>query len=87
MDGLARELGQGWVCPQIAQFEGMDLLNPRQAADFCQVRPSTLPQWRRRGLVAIGTPDGTRYRVTDLLDYQAKQRLKRLRGKRSPGSS
>lgn len=87
LDAVARKLGQAWVVPQLAQYEPDDLLPPLRAAEFCHIRPGTLPAWRRNGLQCVNTPDGTRYRVRDLLDYQASQRLKRLRGKQSAGRS
>ena len=81
------ELGQTWIAPDIAQYEPDDLLTPRQAAMFCHVRPATLPVWRRRGLRVTTTPDGLRYRVADLLEYQAGQRRRRLQGHQSTGTS
>lgn len=71
------QLGQTWVRPQVAQYEFDDLLNARQAADYCGIEPNTLQVWKARGLEVIETPDGRRYRVQDLLDYQASRRQRR----------
>ncbi len=86
MDQKASEVGQDWVLPvEVSQFEGLDLLTPLQAAMFCKIRPGTLPTWRHRGLKFVETPDGIRYRVEDLLNFQADQRLRRKRGQQSAG--
>lgn len=82
MDVRAAKVGQTWLFPQVSQFEENELLTTRQAAEFCHIRPTTLPQWRRRGLVSVTTPDGIRYRPADLLEYQAKGRLRRARPNR-----
>lgn len=73
-------VGQTWVVPRIAQYELDELLTPRQAADYCGIRPATLPTWCSRGLVTVETVDGTRYKVSDLIEYQALIRSRRLRG-------
>jgi hypothetical protein len=77
LDNLARYVGQGWVAPRVSQFEPDDLLTARQAADYCDIRPTTLQQWKARGLKVIETADGRRYRVQDLNDYRASRRVKR----------
>jgi hypothetical protein len=70
-------LGQTWVVPQIAQYELDDLLTAQQAADYCGIEKQTLQVWKSRGLTVIETVDGRRYRVADLLAYQAERRVRR----------
>lgn len=77
LDEHMLELNQTWVVPQVAQYEFDDLLDARQAADYCGCEPNTLQVWKSRGLKVIETVDGRRYRVRDLLDYQAGRRVRR----------
>jgi hypothetical protein len=77
IDAHMVEHGQTWVVPQVAQYEFDDLLNARQAADYCGIEPNTLQVWKARGLEVVETVDGRRYRVRDLLEYQATRRQKR----------
>lgn len=77
LDNLARYVGQGWVAPAVQQYQPDDLLTGRQAADLCNIRPTTLQQWKARGLQVTETVDGRRYRVGDLKDYQARCRVQR----------
>lgn len=87
LDERMIERGQHWIRPaQVGEVDLDELLTTREAAQFCQVQPTTLPQWRRRGLVATETDLGVRYRVRHLLDFRASQRLRRVRGKRAGGS-
>jgi hypothetical protein len=73
--------GQGWVLPQVDQYDPSELLTADEAALFCNVEKKTLYEWRRRGLKITATPDGTRYKVADLVEYQALRRTRRRRGK------
>lgn len=73
-------LGQTWVLPKVAQYEFDELLTTRQAADYCGIEPGTLQVWKARGLVVTETVDGRRYRVGDLLEYQAGRRARRAAG-------
>lgn len=77
LDNLARYVGQGWVAPSVAQYHRDDLLTARQAADYCHIRPTTLQQWKARGLRVVETVDGRRYRVGDLDEYRADRRILR----------
>lgn len=70
-------LGETWVVPAVLQYEFDDLLTAGQAADYCRIKPNTLQVWKGRGLVVVETVDGRRYRVRDLLDYQASRRVHR----------
>jgi hypothetical protein len=78
MDSRATKRGQGWVTPKTMDYEMTTLLTVVEAAEFCQVQVKTVFEWRRRGLVITATPDGTRYKVLDLLDYQASRRRRRV---------
>lgn len=85
MDERARYVGQGWVAPRASRHHPEDLLTARHAADYCNVRPTTLQQWKGRGLKVTSTADGSRYRVRDLDDYRAGRRVqRRTRGKVPP---
>jgi len=77
LDEHMLSLDQAWILPQVAQYEFDDLLTARQAADYCGCEPNTLQVWKGRGLKVIETPDGRRYRVADLLEYQASRRRRR----------
>lgn len=71
-------LGQGWVVPQVAQYQELDLLTVHEVADYCGVKLDTVYQWRRRGLRVTETADGDRYRVDHVLEYRRKVRLRRV---------
>ncbi|MFD6069395.1 MerR family transcriptional regulator [Amycolatopsis lurida] len=77
LDARCRDLGQTWVVPKPLSFGPDDLLDAKEVADMCNVQPSTIRQWRRRGLATQDTPDGLRYRVADVLDYHAGRRRRR----------
>lgn len=79
LDAAARRLGQGWVLPSVLDHQTDDLLTAPEVAEMCNVQPATVRQWRRRGLPAVRTPDGLRYRVADVLDYHAQRRYQRAR--------
>lgn len=79
LDEQATHLGQGWVVPRILTVQPDDLLTRWQAADYAGVKAKTITEWRRRGLKVTATPDGDRYRVADLIDYQAERRRNRIR--------
>lgn len=84
LDAEMIRLGQRWVrAVKAEELDLEELLTVREAADLCQVLPSTIAQWRRRGLRVTGTDMGPRYRVRDLVDYRTRLRLRRIRGKRS----
>jgi hypothetical protein len=82
MDARAEAVGQGWVRPRAAQYGLDDLLDIDRAADYCQVKAKTLFEWRRRGLEVVDTPDGPRYQVKHLLDYQRRRRMRRASRRR-----
>ena len=84
LDAEMIRLGQRWI--REAAREELDpdeLLTVRQAADLVGVLPTTIAEWRRRGLKVTITDLGSRYRVRDLIEYRTQVRLRRLRGKRS----
>lgn len=78
LDERTRKLGQGWIIPAILTVDPDDLLTRFQAGDYCGVRAKTISEWRQRGLKVTPTPDGDRYRVGDLIEYQAELRRKRI---------
>lgn len=79
LDESARRLGQGWVLPSVLDHQADDLLTAPEVAEMCNVQPATVRQWRNRGLPAVRTPDGLRYRVADVMDYHAQRRYRRAR--------
>lgn len=72
-------VGQAWVRPKIAQYEPDDLLDTNQAAEYCGVKPRTLATWRENGLPVHNTPDGIRHKVSDLVEYEAAKRRRRVK--------
>jgi hypothetical protein len=77
LDQRVQALGQPWIVPAVAQFTDDDLLTVDELADFCGVRPGTIDQWRARGLSSVDTPDGRRFLIRDVLEYQAQTRRRR----------
>lgn len=78
LDERTRKLGQAWIIPAILTVQPDDLLTRFQAADYCGVKAKTISEWRQRGLVVTPTPDGDRYKVEHLINYQAELRRKRI---------
>jgi hypothetical protein len=76
LDDKCRKLGQAWVLPT-AVYEDDDLLTTELAADYLNVRPRTVDEYRRRGLPATSTPDGPRYRVADIRSWVTARRRNR----------
>ncbi|MPZ66188.1 MAG: hypothetical protein GEU83_11965 [Pseudonocardiaceae bacterium] len=77
LDARMTELGQGWVQPKPLLHHDNDLLTATEVADMCDVKVRTVDVWRSRGLPAVSTPDGTRYRAADVVDYHARKRRQR----------
>lgn len=84
LDARAAELGQSWITPKPLAHEHEDLLTANEVADMCDVKPATIRQWRRRGLPTVDTVDGLRFRVADVLNYQAQRRYRRAHVGRKP---
>jgi hypothetical protein len=78
LDRRMTALGQRWVVPRRVTYEPDELLTVGAVAEMCDVQRGTVAQWRRRGLVVTATPDGTRYRVSDVLAYHARLRQRRV---------
>jgi len=77
LDREAAARGQGWVAPSMVTWGDDDLITAEQAAELCHVQIKTLFEWRRRGLPHHPTPDGTRYLVRELLEYEGQRRRRR----------
>lgn len=77
VDERMRQLGQNWVVPHAEVYDDHDLLDTELAADYLHVQPRTIDEWKRRGLPCVHTPDGVRYRVVDLRQWQASRRRAR----------
>jgi phosphatidylserine/phosphatidylglycerophosphate/cardiolipin synthase-like enzyme len=80
IDEQAEQYGQGWVVPRIETVNPDDLLTAVDAAELVGVKVQVIYQWAYRDHIARHeTPDGPRYRVADLLAYQANRRRERAR--------
>jgi len=44
---------------------------------MCDVQPTTVQQWRHRGLPTVDTVDGPRYVIADVLAYHSERRVRR----------
>src|SRR6266571_1876209 len=77
LDHHSRALGQHWIVPRPLDHEPDDLLDAHAVADMCDVQINTVRVWHSRGLRAITTPDGQRFRVGDVLDYHQQRRYRR----------
>ena len=80
LDEQMREWGQTWVTPKYTINDPDELLTTNEVAEYCDVHPGSVDQWRRRGLPVTMTPDGPRYLLADVLDYHAERRRRRARG-------
>lgn len=79
LDAQMAAHGQTWVVGSADTHEPDDLLTAELAADLMHVARRTIYSWREKGLRVVETPDGPRYRVSDLRVYVAEQRLLRAR--------
>jgi hypothetical protein len=79
LDAQMAAHGQGWVSPSASTHEATDLLTADMAADEMRVARRTIYAWRARGLPVVQTPDGPRYRVSDLRAFVTAQRRRRMR--------
>jgi len=79
LDAKAVELGQGWVKPLETDIADLDeMLSAEQIAGILFVEPRTVRMWGYRGHIERLDDDGKpRYRLRDVLDYQARTRLER----------
>lgn len=77
IDEMARRFGQTWALPTTQVYVDDDLLTAELAADLMHVQRRTIYHWRERGLRVTSTPDGPRYRVRDLTEFDAHRRRKR----------
>lgn len=84
LDAQMIEYGVKWVVPQVVPYQDHDLLEASLAADYAGVSLKTIYTWRNdRGLPSVETPDGIRFRFSDLRRWVGGDR-DRLRSK-SPG--
>lgn len=77
LDDELRRRGQGWVCPRLHALDPDELVAVPMAAELCGVSERTIDMWRYRGLRAVTTEQGVRYRVGDLTEHQAGSRRRR----------
>lgn len=72
LDAEMLDYGQRWVLPQIATYQDDDLLTAELVADYRGVNVKTVYVWRQRGLPASETPDGLRFRFSDVRAWKAR---------------
>jgi hypothetical protein len=77
LDADAQRFGQAWIVPQAAIHDRDDLLTAELLADWQGVQPRTIDLWVSRGLKVTPTPDGNRFRVADVNEFQAARRRRR----------
>lgn len=85
LDDRAAALGQGWVVPHLATAGADDLLDIDELAAYCNIKPRTVDAWVERGLPVTSTPDGRRFLVRDVWEWQAQKRKRRAAGKQKAG--
>lgn len=78
LDAQMAAAGQTWVVPNMESYEPTDLLTAQRAAELFHVARRTIYSWRYQGLPVVTTPDGPRYRVTDLKNFVNERRRRRL---------
>lgn len=81
LDAQMAAHGQPWVIPAVSTHEPTDLLTTRLAADEMRVARRTIYAWREQGLKVVETPDGPRYRVSDLREFATDRRRRRMRNR------
>lgn len=82
LDARAIQFGEGWVTGETLATVDLDDVLPAPAmAEVVGEEPATIRQWAARGHIRKrkDAKQRTVYRVGDVLDYQAQQRLKRAR--------
>jgi hypothetical protein len=84
LDANAIRVGQGWVVPQPATVDLDEPLDTYALAAYCYVEATTVDVWVGRGLRFKDTPDGRRFLLRDLLDFQRDQRLRRAASRKAP---
>lgn len=88
MDKAARDLGQGWVAPELVRFDLNDWITVRQAADYLIVSESTIRKWIKQEPpkldVIVGADGVQRVRVGQLMEVQRDQRERRARRHATP---
>lgn len=77
LDADAVRCGQTWITPRKAIYKQDDLLTAELVADDQHVQPRTVDAWVADGMRVLHTPDGSRYRYGDVLDYLAGRRRRR----------
>lgn len=69
LDAEMTRLGQRWVLPMVSPYDADDYLTADLVADFAQVSPKTVYTWRRKGLPAVATNEGLRFRFGDIVRW------------------
>jgi hypothetical protein len=69
IDAQMTHFGQRWIIPQLVTYTDNDLLSADLVADYCGVALKTVYEWRRRGLPSVTTPDGIRFRFSDVRQW------------------
>ncbi|MGH3985722.1 MAG: helix-turn-helix domain-containing protein [Pseudonocardiaceae bacterium] len=74
LDNSMLRYGQQWIAPRIATHAPGDYLTATDVADYVGVNAKTVYEWRARGLASIRTPEGIRFRYTDVQAWVAGRR-------------
>lgn len=74
LDGEMTRMGQRWILPTASPYDAEDYLSAELVADFAQVNRGTVYEWRRRGLAAVETNEGLRFRFADVRAWLGGQR-------------
>lgn len=79
LDRWALQHGERWLLVDSIAYEDDDLLTLAEVAEVCGVKLRTVYQWHQRGLDYTNTVDGPRVYYADLIRFERKRRLRRLR--------
>lgn len=75
LDAEMLEFGVRWVVPRVVPYSDADLLSASLVADYCEVSLKTVYTWKNdRGLPSVVTPDGVRFRFSDVRKWKGGDR-------------
>lgn len=75
LDAEMLEFGVRWVVPRVVTYSDADLLSASLVADYCEVSLKTVYTWKNdRGLPSVITPDGVRFRFSDVRKWKGGDR-------------
>lgn len=72
--------GVNWTRPGLMHLDLDDWVSAAEMAEFADVAPNTIHQWRSRGhITSIPGPNGPLFNVGEVVAYQARRRTRRMR--------